>query len=329
MHICVCVYIYKTESLCWTLETKRRLQTNYRLVFRLVLGAQSRPTLCSPTDWSLPGSSVRGILEARISQWVAISFSRGSSQHTDWTEVSCIASGFFTDWATRETNHISIFKRRFHVMYQGLDTYSLSSPLKPHKTSPQVSPLYRWENGGTELEWSVCLQCLIQSPYSAEPSELRAQARVPSQWQYHGWSSKLPPGQSASGVKARAQNRCQAGFHGMQRSQTCPPNGSILGEKLAQRICSLPLGSQALQKGSPLDEGHAAGRPGLMTGPYIHSHHQGCQGRVFQAVVSLQRQRLGPAPLEDTAEPHMNGKLTLTDVDLEPQAKSSKTRKPP
>ena len=139
----MCVYIYKTESLCWTLETKRRLQTNYRLV----LGAQSCPTLCNPTDWSLPGSSVHGILEARIPEWVAISFSRGSSQHTDWTEVYCIASGFFTDWATRETNYISVFKR-FHAMYQGLDTYSLSSPLKPHKTSPQVSPLYRWGNGG-------------------------------------------------------------------------------------------------------------------------------------------------------------------------------------
>ena len=42
--------------------------------------AQSCPTLCDPVDCSLPGSSVHGILQARILEWVTISFSRGSSQ---------------------------------------------------------------------------------------------------------------------------------------------------------------------------------------------------------------------------------------------------------
>ena len=50
----------------------------------------------------LPGSSVLGILLARILEWVAISFSRGSSWPRDWTEVSCIADRFFTIWATRK-----------------------------------------------------------------------------------------------------------------------------------------------------------------------------------------------------------------------------------
>ena len=50
--------------------------------------AQSSPTLCDPMDCSLPGSSLRGILQARILQWVAISFSRGSSQHRNRTWVS-------------------------------------------------------------------------------------------------------------------------------------------------------------------------------------------------------------------------------------------------
>ena len=45
--------------------------------------SQSCPTLCDPTDCSLPGSSVHEILQARILEWVAISFSRGSSQHRD------------------------------------------------------------------------------------------------------------------------------------------------------------------------------------------------------------------------------------------------------
>ena len=51
--------------------------------------------LCDPMDCSLPGSSVHGILQARIQEWVAIPFSRGSSQPRDWTWVTCIAGRFF------------------------------------------------------------------------------------------------------------------------------------------------------------------------------------------------------------------------------------------
>ena len=54
-----------------------------------------------PINCSWPGSSVRGILQARILKWIAIPFSRGSSQPRDWTQVSCIAGRFFTIWATR------------------------------------------------------------------------------------------------------------------------------------------------------------------------------------------------------------------------------------
>ena len=42
-----------------------------------------------------------GILQARILEWAAFPFSRGSSQHRDWTQISCIAGRFFTSWATR------------------------------------------------------------------------------------------------------------------------------------------------------------------------------------------------------------------------------------
>ena len=63
---------------------------------------QSCPTLCDPVDCSLPGSSVHGILQARILEWVTISFSRGSSQPRDRTQVSCIGGRRFNLWATRE-----------------------------------------------------------------------------------------------------------------------------------------------------------------------------------------------------------------------------------
>ena len=61
-----------------------------------VLVAQSCLTLCDPTDCSLPGSSVHGILQARILEWVAIPFSRGSSQPRDQTQVASTAGGFFS-----------------------------------------------------------------------------------------------------------------------------------------------------------------------------------------------------------------------------------------
>jgi len=61
----------------------------------LVLAAQS----CLTLDFSLPGSSVHRILHARILEWVAILFSRGSSQTRDQTWVSGIAGRFITVWA--------------------------------------------------------------------------------------------------------------------------------------------------------------------------------------------------------------------------------------
>ena len=64
----------------------------------------SHVQLCDPMDCSprLPGSSVYGILQARILEWVAIPFSRGSFQPRDQTQVSSVADRFFTVWATRE-----------------------------------------------------------------------------------------------------------------------------------------------------------------------------------------------------------------------------------
>ena len=59
--------------------------------------AQSCLTLCDPTDYT-----AHEILHTRILEWVAIPFSRGSSQPRDRTQVSHIAGGFFTSWATRE-----------------------------------------------------------------------------------------------------------------------------------------------------------------------------------------------------------------------------------
>ena len=66
----------------------------------VVLAAQSCPALCDLMDWGPSGSSVHGILQARILEWVAMPFSRGSSRPSNWTQVSWIAGGFLTIWAT-------------------------------------------------------------------------------------------------------------------------------------------------------------------------------------------------------------------------------------
>ena len=68
-----------------------------------VLVAHLCPILWDPKDCSPPSSSVHGILQARILEWLAIPFSRESSWPRDWTWVFCIAGRFFfTVWTTRE-----------------------------------------------------------------------------------------------------------------------------------------------------------------------------------------------------------------------------------
>ena len=74
--------------------------------------AQSCLTLCDPTDYSPLGSSLHGISQIRILEWVAISFSRGSSWPRDWTQVSsisCIDRWILYQWATREAPSSAIF----------------------------------------------------------------------------------------------------------------------------------------------------------------------------------------------------------------------------
>ena len=60
---------------------------------------------CNPMDYGLPGSSIHGVSQAGILEWVAISFSRGSSQPTDRICISCIAGRFFT---TEPPKHVFV-----------------------------------------------------------------------------------------------------------------------------------------------------------------------------------------------------------------------------
>ena len=64
---------------------------------------QSCLTLCNPMDYSSPGSSVHGIFQERILEWVAVSYSRGSPQPRDRTCISCVGRRIPYLWAIRET----------------------------------------------------------------------------------------------------------------------------------------------------------------------------------------------------------------------------------
>jgi len=80
----------------------------------------SCPSLCDLMDYSPPVSSVHGIFQARILEWVAISSSRGSSRPRDWTQVSsgfCTAGGFFTvdHWGTLERSRLNVIQKWLSV----------------------------------------------------------------------------------------------------------------------------------------------------------------------------------------------------------------------
>ena len=99
---------------------------------------QSCLTLCEPMDCGLPGSSVHGILQARILEWGAILFSKGSSRPRDRTWVSCIAGTFFTIWAIRESPWWEV--GIIIVWGTGLEChqkYALYGRQKPNSLSPR------------------------------------------------------------------------------------------------------------------------------------------------------------------------------------------------
>ena len=95
--------------------------------------AQSCPTLCDPVGCSPPDSSIQGILQVRILEWVAISFSRGSSQPRDQICVSCIAGRCFTIWATREYDNGSSLEDPMHILL-----HSVPPTLQQATTDPRL-----------------------------------------------------------------------------------------------------------------------------------------------------------------------------------------------
>ena len=89
MYVCVCVYIYIYIHIC--IHICVCVYIYMYIYIYIYTYAQSSPTLCYPVDYSLPGSSIHRVFQARILEIVVISYSRGSSWPRNQTHVSCIS----------------------------------------------------------------------------------------------------------------------------------------------------------------------------------------------------------------------------------------------
>ena len=139
-------------------------------------------SVMSDSLWSLvlyspPGSSVPGILQARILEWVAIPSSRASSWPRDRTQVSCIAGWFFTIWATRE----SLRNTMVTIYHQILPNTSSDSSSPWGKTYPSVTqplllgPMSWSQEGSWGHSWPQGLFC----PMAPETALSNASSMTP------------------------------------------------------------------------------------------------------------------------------------------------------
>ena len=130
-----------------------------------MLVPQSRPALCDPMDCSPPGSSVHGILQVKILEWVAIPSSRGSSQPRDQTLVSRIAGWFFTIWALGKT-HI---RRIYFTIWEYC---ALNFPMELFFLKPLI----------LHIESSLMAQTVKASAYNAgNPGSIPGSGRSPGE----------------------------------------------------------------------------------------------------------------------------------------------------
>ena len=122
---------------------------------------QSCPTLCNPMD-----STVHGILQARILEWVAIPFSSRSSQPGDQTQVSHITGRFFTSWATRVSIGYILFSEPSAGSKEYLSSVQLLSRVRlfatPWTAAPQASLSITNSRSSLKL---MCIESVIPSSH--------------------------------------------------------------------------------------------------------------------------------------------------------------------
>ena len=170
------------------------------------------PFLCDPTDCSLPGSSVHGILQARILEWVAMPFSRGSSPPRDQTWVSCIAGRFFTVWATKEALNKNIRTNNWHKQNSSRDDVILSWSKSSFGSFFEMS----WKNPN-----EVFYQVSITGRASLMVQTVKNLPEIWNTWvQSLGWEDSLEKGMvTHSSILAWRVPWTEATVHGVTKSR--------------------------------------------------------------------------------------------------------------
>ena len=144
--------------MCWWFQLKKQDGTWKYIVFDMLTAhththththiTQSSPTPGDPVDCSPPGSSVHGILQARILKWVTISFSRGSPRPRDRTRVSHIGGRHFNLWATREAQ-----KAHDRHIKRALNTGVISVRLVITLQCMEKVPGQPWKKSWRSVRW--------------------------------------------------------------------------------------------------------------------------------------------------------------------------------
>ena len=127
----------------WSPSTQKLSLANLGLEKSESVSPQSCPALCDPMGCSSPGSSVHGMLRARILEWVTIPFSRGSSRPRDRARVSCIAGRFFIIWATAKP--LELARPSLSLTWQ-----TFAENLWNYHEQNQLQPARRWPRTPTE-----------------------------------------------------------------------------------------------------------------------------------------------------------------------------------
>ena len=123
-----------------------------------VFVTQSCPTLCNPMESSPPSSSVRGILQARILEWIDILFSRGSSWAWDQTQVSCIEASFLPSEPQGKPRIICSVAQSYLTLCDSLDCSTPGFPILRHLPKLAQSHVHWVGDASQSVKlWAVAL----------------------------------------------------------------------------------------------------------------------------------------------------------------------------
>ena len=159
-------------------------------------------------DCSLPGSSIHGIFQARVLEWVAISFSRGSSQPRDRTQIFCIAGRSFTVWATGEALNIhsmpvTALDHKKHET--GLSAKSSQSQRRVKLANKSQDNVMRAQKRRAENQgWRLQPEMPETHGLGFENSSLGKEVR---EWGFHGVEGAIPDIGSTRAEQSAAQRR--------------------------------------------------------------------------------------------------------------------------